>query len=149
LGKDVTEVSDDRFLLSDTKPAPVVGYKRSKQHSDFRASAGYGYCSARHFHYFGYKFVAVTSFDGLLIMYELVVANIDERDAAEDVFDYLRHCAMFGGKGLIGADWQAEAKEQISNRSGPRSVSIRKSRTRRGLHRRFALDVQIFEVAVV
>jgi hypothetical protein len=54
----------------------------------------------RHFHYFGYKFVSVTSFDGLPIMYELVAANIDEIDAAEDVFDYLRHCAMFGDKGL-------------------------------------------------
>jgi hypothetical protein len=66
--------------------------------------------------FFGYKFASVTSFDGLPIMYELVAANIDERDAAGDVFDYLRHCAMFGGKGLIGADWQAEVKERISNR---------------------------------
>ena len=47
--------TQDLFLLLDTKPVPVVGYKRSKKRSDFRQSAGYGYCSARHFHYFGYK----------------------------------------------------------------------------------------------
>ncbi len=34
---------DDLFFLLDTKPVPVVGYKRSKKLSDFRQSAGYGY----------------------------------------------------------------------------------------------------------
>jgi hypothetical protein len=31
------------FLL-DTKPVPVVGYKRDKRHSDFLGSADYGVC---------------------------------------------------------------------------------------------------------
>jgi hypothetical protein len=82
--------------------------------------------------FFGYKFASVTSFDGLPIMYELVAANIDERDAAGDVFDYLRHCAMFGGKGLIGAAGKQKSKNGLAIASGPRSVSIRKGRTRRG-----------------
>jgi hypothetical protein len=107
---------DDLFFLLDTKPVPVLGYKRSKKRSDFRQSAGYGYCSARHFHYFGYKFVAVTTFSGLPVAFEMVAANTDEREAAEEVLCRLRSCDIFGDKGFIGAEWQQEIKEQSGNR---------------------------------
>ena len=107
---------EESFFLLDTKAVPVVGYKRSKQHSDFRQSAAYGYCSARPFHYFGYKFVAITTFDGLPVVYELVAANTDEREAAEEVLCSLRSGDIFGDKGFIGADWQQEVKEQTANR---------------------------------
>ena len=103
------------FLL-DTKPVPVVGYKRSKSHSQFRPSADFGYCVARRLHYFGYKFVALTTFDGLPIAYELVAANTDERAAAEEVLDFLRRCDIFGDKGFLGQEWQREVKEQTGNR---------------------------------
>lgn len=107
---------DDLFFLLDTKPVPVLGYKRSKKQSDFRQSAGYGYCSARHFHYFGYKFVAVTTFSGLPVAFEMVAANTDEREAAEEVLCSLRSCDIFGDKGFIGQEWQQEVKEQTGNR---------------------------------
>ncbi len=105
-------VTDDRCFLLDTKPVPVAGYKRSKKRSDFRRSAGYGYCSARRPHYFGYKLVAVTAFSGLPVVYEMVAANTDERVAAEEVLCSLRSCDIFGDKGFVGADWQQEVKEQ-------------------------------------
>jgi hypothetical protein len=107
---------DDLFFLLDTKPVPVLSYKRSKKHSDFRQSAGYGYCSARHFHYFGSKFVAVTTFSGLPVAFEMVAANTDEREAAEEVLCALRSCDIFGDKGFIGVEWQQEIKEQSGNR---------------------------------
>jgi hypothetical protein len=108
--------TQDLFLLMDTKPVPVVSYKRSKKRSDFRQSAGYGYCSARHFHYFGYKFVAVTTFSGLPVVFEMVAANTDEREAAEEVLSSLRSCDIFGDKGFIGEEWQQGVKEQTGNR---------------------------------
>jgi hypothetical protein len=98
------------------RPVPVLGYKRSKQRSDFRQSAGYGYCSARHFHYFGYKLVAATTFAGLPVLYELVAANTDERAAAEEVLAQLSGCDVFGDKGFIGVEWQQEVKAQTGNR---------------------------------
>lgn len=103
------------FLL-DTKPVPVVGYKRSKSRGEFRQSAGFGYCVARRLHYFGDKFVALTTFDGVPLAYELVAANADEREAAEEVLDFVRRCDIFGDKGFIGAEWQAEVKEHTGNR---------------------------------
>ena len=114
----LTQLADtnELFFLIDTKPVPVVGYKRTKKHSNFRSSASYGYCAARHFHYFGYKLLAVTTFSGLPIVYELVAAKTDERAAAEEVLCSLRSCAIFDDKGFIGADWQAEVKERTVNR---------------------------------
>ncbi|MGD1921613.1 MAG: hypothetical protein ACFCAD_23605 [Pleurocapsa sp.] len=34
-------------FIIDTKPIPVMGYRRSKRHSDFHGSADYGYYAAR------------------------------------------------------------------------------------------------------
>lgn len=48
-------------FVIDTKPIPVVGYRRSKKHSDFDGSAGYGYCAARKMKYFGYKLVVLST----------------------------------------------------------------------------------------
>lgn len=57
----------DTYLM-DTKPVPVVGYKRSKRHSEFQGSADYGYCVSRKLHYFGYKLVMVTTLDGIPVV---------------------------------------------------------------------------------
>jgi hypothetical protein len=54
-----------QFLL-DTKPVPVVGYKRSKRHSDFAGSANYGKCASRNMQYFGYKLVTLSTLNGIL-----------------------------------------------------------------------------------
>ncbi len=103
-----------RFLL-DTKPVPVVGVKRSNRRSDFAGSASYGYCPSRNMKYFGYKLVAITTFSGIPVIYELVPAHTDEREAAEAVLGYLRGCQIMGDKGFIGADWQAQVYTWTQN----------------------------------
>jgi hypothetical protein len=103
-----------RFLL-DTKPVPVVGVKRSNRHSDFAGSASYGHCPSRSMKYFGYKLVAITTFSGIPVVYELVPANTDEREAAEAVLVYLRGCQIIGDKGFIGMEWQAQVYAWTQN----------------------------------
>ncbi len=105
----------DKYLL-DTKPVPVVGYKRSKRRSDFAGSAAYGYCASRKLHYFGYKLVTLSTLDGVPVAYELVPANTDERVAAETVLAHVYNCDIFCDKGFISADWQAEQLETRGNR---------------------------------
>jgi hypothetical protein len=102
------------FLL-DTKPIPVVGYKRSKQGSDFLGSADYGFCASRNLKYFGYKLVMVSTLKGMPIVYDLVPANLDERLAAEAVVDYLSACDIFADKGFIGLEWQSQIFDQTWN----------------------------------
>lgn len=109
-------VQHSSHFLLDTKPIPVVGYKRSKSHSDFAGSADYGYCSSRNFRYFGYKLVMLTTLEGLPVLYELVPANTDERRAAETILDYLRNSQVFGDKGFLGKDWQAHIEHKTGTR---------------------------------
>lgn len=101
--------------LIDSKPIPVVGYKRSKKRSDFRGSADYGYCVSRKLHYFGYKLVMITTLDGIPVVYDLVPANTDERQAAEAVLDRVTNANIIGDKGFLGAEWQAQIQQQTGN----------------------------------
>jgi hypothetical protein len=103
-------------FLIDTKPIPVVGYKRTKAHSDFAGSADYGYCASRKMDYFGYKLVMITTLDGLPVLYELVPANTDERQAAETVLTRLHNAEVFGDKGFLGEEWQSQIEHQTGNR---------------------------------
>lgn len=103
-------------VLLDTKPIPVMGNKRSKRHSDFAGSAAYGYCAARNLNYFGYKLVMLTDLAGLPLVYDLVPANVDERQAAESVLWRVRDCDVFGDKGFLGQAWQADMRQQTANR---------------------------------
>lgn len=75
------------YVLLDSKPVPVLSYKRDKRHSDFLGSADYGVCTSRSMKYFGYKLVLITSLDGVPLCYDLVPANTDERRAAEEVLN--------------------------------------------------------------
>jgi Transposase DDE domain len=109
-------MKDPKQLLVDTKPIPVMGYKRSKSHSDFAGSAAYGHCAARNLNYFGYKLVMLTTLDGLPVIYDLVPANTDEREAADVVLQRVKNCDIFGDKGFIGDEWQAAVRQHTGNR---------------------------------
>jgi Transposase DDE domain len=99
-------------LLLDTKPIPVLSYKRNKRHSDFLGSATYGVCVSRKLKYFGYKLVLLCSLQGDSVYYDLVPANTDERDAAEQVFQRFEHLDILADKGFISEVWQAEQTRQ-------------------------------------
>ena len=113
--RDLGFLNHDELLL-DTKPIPVVGYKRSKKRSDFAGSANYGYCASRKMKYFGYKLVAVCTLEGIPVVYELVPANTDERLAAESILYPLRGCSIYADKSFIGEDWQEKIFRHTRNR---------------------------------
>ena len=113
--KQLAVTDEDTFVL-DTKPVPVVGYKRSKRHSDFEGSATYGYCASRKLNYFGYKLVMVTTLSGVPLVYDLVPAHTDERAAAETVLVDIQGCTILADKGFIGTDWQADVGRVTGNR---------------------------------
>ena len=109
-------ITQKRFFLLDTKPVPVVGVKRSNRRSDFAGSADYGHCASRSLTYFGYKLVAITTLEGLLVAYDLVAANTDEREAAEVILGALQGCHIIADKGFVGEFWQDFIHEQTGNR---------------------------------
>ena len=101
--------------LMDTKPVPVLGYKRNKKHSDFLGRAGYGICISRNLKYFGFKLVAISTMKGIPVLYDLVPANADERLAAEAILDQLSGCDLLTDKGFIGLEWQTRIFDQTNN----------------------------------
>lgn len=103
------------FLL-DAKPVPVVGYKRDKTHSDFLSTADFGVCVSRKMKYFGYKLILLSTLDGIPIAYEMVAANTDDRQAAEEVLWAVQNCDIFCDKGFIGEDWQQSELDLRGNR---------------------------------
>lgn len=107
---------DEKSFMIDTKPIPVVGYRRSKKHSDFDGSASYGYCAARKMKYFGYKLVVLSTLGRIPVAYELVPANTDERKAVEGVLQMVRGSDIYGDKGFIGQHWQSEVTLSTGNR---------------------------------
>ncbi len=102
-------VHQPQQLLLDTKPIPVMGYKRSKRHSDFAGSA------ARNLNYFGYKLVMLTTLNAMPAVYDLVPANCDERAAADVVLQRLWDRDILANKGFIGQAWQKTIHEQTGN----------------------------------
>ena len=101
--------------LMDTKPIPVLGYKRNKKHSDFLGKASYGVCISRNLKYFGFKLVAISTMKGIPVLYDLVPANSDERLAAEAIIDQLSGCDLFTDKGFIGLELQTQIFDQTNN----------------------------------
>ena len=105
----------ERTLLLDTKPLPVVGYKRDQDRSDFTGSADYGRCARRSMNYFGYKLVLISTLTGIPLVYSLVPASTDERLAAESVLDCVRGCRILADKGFIGGQWQSDIFKTTGN----------------------------------
>jgi hypothetical protein len=104
------------YLLMDSKPVPVLSYKRNKDHSDFLGSANYGVCTSRALKYFGYKLIMLATLEGVPVCYDLLPANTDERLAAEQLLEQVRHCQLLCDKGFIGAFWQQEVLETLEVR---------------------------------
>lgn len=101
------------LYVIDTEPIPVVGYKRPKEKSDFLGSASYGYCKSKSLHYWGYKCVMLVTADGIPVAFELVPANTDERDAAEEVLPAANPgSVVLGDKGFIDEERQESWKER-------------------------------------
>jgi len=101
------------LYVLDTEPIPVVGYKRSKKHSDFWGTAEYGHCASKNLKYWGYKFVMLVTADGIPAAFELVPANTDERDAAEEVLPAANPGSIaLGDKGFIDEERQEDWKER-------------------------------------
>jgi hypothetical protein len=100
------------LYILDTAPTPVVGYKRSKKHSAFY-NAQYGHCASKKMNYWGYKLVMLVTADGIPVAFELVPANTDERDAAEEVLPSANpNSVVLGDKGFIDEERQNDWKNR-------------------------------------
>ena len=100
----------ERERLLDTKPVAVMVLKR---HDDrglvFDGRAAVGWCQTKRQYYYGFKLVLALTLDGVIARYDLVPANVDDRDAAAEVLE--AGCRYWADKGFFGRECQQEWAE--------------------------------------
>ena len=97
----------ERERLLDTKPVAVMVLKR---HDDrglaFDGRAAVGWCQTKRQWYYGFKLVLALTLNGVIVRYDLVPANVDDRDAAAEVLE--PGCRYWADKGFYGRECQRE-----------------------------------------
>ena len=100
----------ERERLLDTKPVAVMVLKR---HDDrglvFDGRAAVGWCQTKRQWYYGFKLVLALTLGGVIVRYDLVPANVDDRDAAAEVLE--PGCRYWADKGFFGEQCQREWAE--------------------------------------
>jgi Transposase DDE domain len=100
----------ERERLLDTKPVAVMVLKR---HDDrglaFDGKAAVGWCQTKRQYYYGFKLVLALTLDGVIVRYDLVPANVDDREAAAEVLE--PGCRYWADKGFFGRECQREWAE--------------------------------------
>jgi hypothetical protein len=97
----------ERERLLDTKPVAVMVLKR---HDDrglaFDGTAAVGWCRTKRQWYYGFKLVLALTPGGVIVRYDLVPANVDDREAAAEVLE--PGCRYRADKGFFGRECQRE-----------------------------------------
>src|SRR5438270_347007 len=75
----------------DSAPVPCVGYKRTKQASDFADTADYGVCSSKAMKYFGLKLHSVVSLTGVVMGFVLTRASRYDNQVVIELLDSFAH----------------------------------------------------------
>ena len=100
----------ERERLLDTKPVAVMVLKR---HDDrgllFDGKAAVGWRQAKRQYYYGFKLVLSLTLDWVIVRYDLVPANVDDREAAAEILE--PGCRYWAGKGFYGRECQREWQE--------------------------------------
>ena len=100
----------ERERLLDTKPVAVMVLKR---HDDrglvFDGKAAVGWCQTKRQWYYGFKLVLSLTLGGVIVRYDLVPANVDDREAAAEVLE--PGCRYWADKGFFGEQCRREWAE--------------------------------------
>jgi hypothetical protein len=100
----------ERERLLDTKPVAVMVLKR---HDDrglvFDGKAAVGWCQTKRQWSYGFKLVLALTLGGVIVRYDLVPANVDDREAAAEVLE--PGCRYWADKGFFGEQCQREWAE--------------------------------------
>lgn len=100
---------EDYFVV-DSMPLEVCKLSRSSRSKvckeDLYSSPDKGYCAAQGSHYYGYKFHAVCSVDGVFQSIDLSPASVHDINYLKDIKMQISDCTLIGDRGYLSADIQ-------------------------------------------
>jgi hypothetical protein len=97
----------DDVHITDGVPMPICHLARASRSKLFKGEAAFGFCAAKDEHYYGFKGHVIINLNQQVVGFTLAPANIDERDALDNMRDRLSGL-LIGDKGLLSKTKQAE-----------------------------------------
>ncbi len=104
-------VADAPCQLIDGTPVKVRHWRRFGRRHLRLPGAALGHCASKKETYYGYRLLARTTLDGIVIGFDLFPANEDEREAALDLLADSRGLSVLGDKGFLDHRRQAVLHE--------------------------------------
>ena len=99
----------ENVRLLDTTPVPCGQSRETARRSELAGSASYGYCAAHSRHFWGFRLYLLCAADGMPIRFELLPANVGERDGARQMLEGLdlHGYTVLADKGFAGDEFEA------------------------------------------
>lgn len=104
-------VADAPYQLVDGTPVRLRHWRRFGPGHLLLPEAALGHCAAKRETYYGFRLLARTTLDGVILGWGLYPASLDEREAAIDLLDGQRGLCVLGDKGFLGHKRQAVLQE--------------------------------------
>ncbi len=119
---------EDLVHVTDGFPIPVAQMKRAHFTRVHKGEAGYGYCAAKGFKYYGFKGHVVISSLGTVTNFTAAAAQIDERDILpENVVGIFGR--VLADKGLLRPELKQELSEAGINLEYPLRSNMKEERS--------------------
>ncbi len=97
--------------LIDGTPIHLRHWRRFGQGHLLLPEAALGYCASKKETFYGFRLLALTTLDGIVVAWDLFAANLDEREAAQYLLDKCRTLSVLGDKGFLDRERQAILEE--------------------------------------
>ena len=98
-------------LLVDGTPIHLRHWRRFGQGHLLLPEAALGYCASKRETFYGFRLLALTTPDGIIVGWDLFAANADEREGATELLDSSHHLCVLGDKGFLDRKRQAILEE--------------------------------------
>lgn len=148
-------IAQSPHQLIDGTPVQVRHWRRYGKGHWLLPEAALGHCAAKKQTYYGFRLLALTTLDGIIIGWNLFAANVDEREAAEDLLGSSQNLCVLGDKGFLDkkrqALWQEDQglslltpRRKNQDSQNPKAVDALMNRTRRLIETTFAQAKDVF-----
>jgi len=105
----------ENYFIIDSMPLEVCKLSRANRSTIYNEngieSPDRGYCASQNRRYYGYKFHAVCSVNGIIETFDLSKASIHDIHFLKDVKNQMSNCTIIGDKGYLSNPYQLDLFE--------------------------------------